>query len=426
MKAAQAPADQRHDRRVSFRKIARLFVAEALRGVLRHKGRSALSVLGILIGIALVVWVVAIGHAGAARTEEQFRNLGDNLIWVEAGGRNVNGVRTGTHDTITLTIDDADAIAREIRLVKSVSPNADGRIQVTYGHRNWNTQYRGVSPEYLDIKRWTVARGAELTVEQVEHVSSVCLIGQTVREQLFGGADPIGETINIQGQLFEVIGVLGRKGPTANGQDQDDTIFMPYTTAQARIRGKGFVWLDDILCSAVSPEAVEPAIDAIVKLLRQRHHIGPEKEDDFNIRRPDMVIRAQVEAAHTLALFLTVVASISLLVGGIGIMNVMLASVVSRTTEIGLRLSVGATGGAVLLQFLGEAVMLTLSGGLMGVLVSPAGSYVIGRALDWQLAIHPPAVAIALAFSVGVGILCGLYPAWRASRLDPIAALRHE
>jgi putative ABC transport system permease protein len=405
---------------------ARIFFREAVRGLLRHKLRSGLTTFGIAIGIAAVVLVVAIGQAGSERAEDALQKLGDNLVWVEAGSRNSAGVRTGSHGTTSLTIGDAEAIRREVPLIRDLSPQIDGTIVAIHGNRNWTTRFRGEAPEYLAIKKWRIARGAPFTRQDVAASASKILIGQTVREQLFGEDDPLGKTIRASGQLFEVIGVLAPKGQSGDGRDQDDWILLPYTTAHNKLRGKGPVWLDDILCSASSRGAVNPAIDRIIALVRQRHHIRAGEEDDFNIRRPDEVIKAQTEASDTLATLLLCVALISLLVGGIGIMNVMLASVVQRTREIGIRLAVGATRFEVELQFLGEAVMLGLVGGLAGVLASVFGASGAGRALEWPISISVRAVAVAVVSSIGVGVCSGIYPARRAAGMDPIEALRHE
>jgi len=406
--------------------ISASLLSQALRSLARNKLRSALAALGITIGIAAVVCMVALGQAGSNYLEEQLNNLGDNLVWVEAGSRNVNGVRTGSHGTNSLTMEDAEAILREVRLIKSVSPQVDSNVSVVYGNRTWTTHYRGVGPEYLEIKRWRLAQGVSFTQGEVERAANVCVIGQTVRDQLFGTADAVGRDIRVSNQICQVIGVLAPKGQTAYGQDQDDTMLLPYTTAQKRLRGKGYTWLDDIMCSAVSPQAVNPAIDEINGLLRQRHHLRPDEADDFNIRRPEEVIKAQLETKRTLALFLVSIASISLLVGGIGILNVMLVSVTQRTREIGLRLSVGATESAVQLQFLCEAVILSLFGGLAGIFLGIVSSFVFGRISQWPMSIPPQVLVIAPAFSIGVGIFFGFYPAWKAARLDPIVALRYE
>ncbi len=409
----------------SINALAILLGGESLRAVARHKMRSALTAVGITIGIAAVVLVVAVGRAGALKAEQQLQSLGDNLVWVEAGSRTVTGLRTGSRGTNTLTLDDGEAIEREVPLVKSVSPNIDGRVLVAYERNNWTTGYRGVYPSYVDIRRWTISEGAPFTREQDRTADNVVLIGHTVRQRLFGEERAVGELVRVAGQPFTVIGVLAPKGQNANGYDQDDTVMMPFATAQKKIRGKGVTWLDDILCSAVSPEAVAPAIDQITLLLRQRHQVVGD-DDDFNIRRPEEVIKAQLQTNQTFSLLLLTIASVSMLVGGIGIMNVMLASVAERTKEIGIRLAVGASEGAVQLQFLAEAVALSLFGGVLGVAASVGGAYGFERFLGWPMPIPGRALVLALAVSIGLGIVFGFYPAWRASRLDPIQALHRE
>ncbi len=403
-----------------------LFGHEAIRALSKNKTRSALSAIGITIGIAAVVCVVAIGTAGSQRAEQQLQNLGDNLVWIEAGSRNVNGVRSGSHGMTSLTMEDAEAILHEVPFIKSISPNVDGTLLIASGKLNWTTHYRGVTPEFLGIRRWGLTEGEPFTSEDVRHVANVILLGQTVRQQLFGSSDAVGREARINKQIYRVIGVLAPKGQSATGQDQDDTIIMPYTTVQKRLRGKGFSWLDDIMCSAESLGAVKPAVDRINELLRERHHIRPGNDNDFNIRRPEDVIKAQIAANHTLALFLTSVASISLLVGGIGIMNVMLVAVTERTREIGLRMAVGAKTSAIQIQFLGEAVILSLFGGILGAFVGVAGSFIMGYVLGWPVSIPLKAIIVAPTFAITVGIFFGFYPAWKATQLDPITALRRE
>jgi putative ABC transport system permease protein len=403
-----------------------IFFREALRGLIRNKLRSSMTSLGIMIGVAGVVLSVAVGQAGQKRAENELAQLGENFIWVEAGSRNTSGVRTGTHGMTSLTIEDAEAIRNEVPLILRVSPQIDGNINLVRGNRNWTTRFRGETPEYLAIKNWGVVMGTPFSHEDVEQSASKVLIGNTVREHLFGNDDPIGQTLRSSRQLFEVVGVLATKGQSGDGRDQDDWILLPYTTAKTKLRGIGPMWLDDILCSAVSPAAVNPAIDQIIALLRQRHHIQPGSEDDFNIRRPDEILKAKVEASNTLAALLLSVASISLLVGGIGIMNVMLAAVAQRTREIGIRLAVGATRFAVQLQFLGESVLLSLAGGLAGILAVLVGASGFAQVLHWTISISPHAVVLAIACSVGVGLCSGVYPARRAALMNPIDALRGE
>ena len=396
----------------------------ALVAVLRNKLRSVLTVLGITIGIAAVICVVAIGKAGQARVEQQLNNLGDNFVWVEAGGRAVNGVRTGTHGTKSLVYADAVAIKNQVSLIKSVSPNVDGNIQIIYANQNWYTRYRGVSPEYFDIARWYIDQGAAFSQDDVDLAADVCVIGRTVRDQLFGVDDPVGKVMRVKDLPCKIVGTMIPKGLSMSGQDQDDIIIMPYTTAMKKI--SGITWLDDILCSAVSQASVKPAGQEAAAILRDRHHLRPEEEDDFNIRNPEDIIQAQLEASKTLTVLLIAIASISLIVGGIGIMNVMLVSVTERTREIGVRVAVGATEEAIQLQFLGESVMLSLVGGGAGVLFGIVGSYLVGKTLQWPMEMSIEAVVVAALFSAAVGAFFGYYPARKASLLDPIEALRYE
>jgi putative ABC transport system permease protein len=366
----------------------------------------------------------AIGNAGQARVQQHLNNLGDNFVWIEAGGRAVNGVRTGTHDTKTLVMADAIAIKNQISLIKSVSPNVDDPVQVVCGNQNWHTSYRGVSPEYFDIKRWYVDQGAIFSQDDTDRAADVCVVGRTVREQLFGVESPIGKVIRVSGLPCKVVATLHPKGLSLSGQDQDDTIILPYTTAQRKI--KGITWLDDILCSAVSPDVIKMAGQEATAVLRDRHHLRPEEEDDFNIRNPEDIIQAQLDASKTLTVLLIAIASVSLIVGGIGIMNVMLVSVTERTREIGVRVAVGATEAAIQLQFLGESIMLSLVGGAVGVLFGIVGSYLVGQTLGWPIEMSLGSIVVAAMFSVAVGVFFGYYPARKASRLDPIESLRYE
>ena len=397
---------------------------EAMRALSRNKHRSALTVLGVTIGIAAVICVIAIGDAGSAQIEQQLQNLGDNLILVEAGGRSVNGIRTGSRTTKTLVVADARAILEAIPLIKGVSPQVDDFAQVVYGGKNWNTQYFGQSPEYLQIRHWKVLQGSSFTWDDVDHAADVCVLGNTVREQLFGMEDPLDKIIRIKTIPCRVIGLLKPKGQSPTGKDQDDIVVMPYTTVQKKIAG--ISWLYDIVCSATSSDAVVPATLQMASLLRDRHHIRPGQNDDFSIRSPSDLVEVQLETSRTFATFLICIASISLLVGGIGIMNVMLVSVTERTREIGVRLAVGATEAAVQAQFIGEAVILSLFGGTIGMLVGIAGVFTVGYLLGWSMIFSVKGILIAFGFSVAVGIFFGFYPAAKASRLDPIQALHFE
>ena len=396
----------------------------SLRAISRNKIRAFLSILGIAIGIGAVMSIVAVGEGAAARIRRAIASLGARMIWVEAGSVNVRGVRTGSYGTKTLVIQDAEAIRAQVPLVKYISPQVDTRVQLVYGNRNWNSTVRGVSPEYLDMREWPVAKGSPLTDQDVSGRSKICLLGQTIVDRLFEGADPVGQTVRIKGLPVRVIGVLARKGATASGQDQDDTFIMPYTTVQTKIKGQ--YWLDDILCSAVSESAYEQAKSEVIALLRQRHHIAEGAPDDFNLRDPTEIAQAVAETSRMMTLLLVSIASISLLVGGIGIMNIMLVSVTERIHEIGIRMAVGARPVDIWQQFLLEAITLGVMGGFLGFFVGIAGSAVIKSTLKWAVRVSPGAFILAFVFSIGIGALFGFYPAYKASRMDPIEALRFE
>src|SRR5438874_6927195 len=385
----------------------------AVWALMRNKTRSLLTVLGITIGIAAVICVIAIGKAGEQEVQRQLENLGNNLVWIEAGSKNVNGVRAGTRAAPTLTFGDANAIRTQVPVIASVSPQVDDPIQVIYGNQNWYTTYRGVSPEFFDIQHWRLDDGAFFTQDDVDRAADVCVLGSRVREQLFGGENPIGKVIRFKGIPCKVVATLQPKGLAISGQDQDDTFIVPYTLAQKKL--KGAVWFNNIYASAVSPEVVKLAGQQAALILRDRHRIRAGAEDDFNVRNPEDVIKAQLESSRTLTLLLVAIASVSLLIGGIGIMNVMLVSVTERTREIGVRVSVGATEEAIQIQFLAESVMLSLVGGAAGVLVGVIGSFFVGRTLDWPMELSAKAVLLAALFSIAVGVFFGYYPARKAS-----------
>ena len=396
----------------------------ALKALAQNKLRTGLTMLGIVIGVAAVICVVAIGEGASIRVEQAITNIGANMVWIEAGGVNRNGVRTGAYGTKTLTLADYDAIREHVTLVTNVTPQADTRVQLVYGNQNWSSSVRGVAPAYLDLKRWNVARGGMFTDVDVERSSNVCVLGQTVVDQLFGARDPVGEVIRVKDQICVVVGVLEVKGQSATGQDQDDNFLMPYTTVMKKIKGQP--WLDDIMCSAVSASAVTQAEEDIAALLRERHHIKPGADDDFNLRHPTEIAEAVKASTQTMELLLAAVASVSLIVGGIGIMNIMLVSVTERTREIGLRQAVGARTGDVLRQFLVEAVILSLIGGAIGILVGTVAAQTIAHTLNWPTRVSTNAIALAFGCSAAIGMFFGYYPAARAAQLDPIEALRFE
>ena len=396
----------------------------AILALARNKMRSVLTMLGIIIGVAAVICSVAVGTGASNQIQQQIANLGDNMIWVEAGGRSVNGVRTGTKGTKTLVLGDAKAIQQQIPRITNISPHVDTPVQVIYGNQNWYTQVRGVSPEYMAVRRMGIERGSAFFQEDVDLATSVCLLGQTVVDNLFGSEDPVGKTIRVGNLPCQVIGILTAKGQSPSGQDQDDLLIMPFTTVQKKI--KGIDWLDDIMLSAATPAAIRPIERQITALLRERHHLRADEEDDFNLRHPAEIAQAGAESQRIMTILLASIASVSLIVGGIGIMNIMLVSVTERTKEIGLRLAVGAGEMDVQMQFLGEATVLSAFGGAVGVGLGILASNVISSTLRWPTLVPWGALVIAVIFSAIVGIFFGYYPAHKAAHLDPIDALRYE
>jgi putative ABC transport system permease protein len=396
----------------------------AMRALARNKMRSILTMLGIIIGVGAVIASVAVGEGASEQIQQQISNLGDNMVWVEAGGRAVNGVRTGSRGTKTLVMGDVKAMQQQVPLVYNCSGHVDGPVQIVYGNQNWFSQARGVSPEFLQVRRLGIERGDSFSQDDVDHSANVCLLGQTIVDNLFGSADPVGQTIRIQNLPMRVIGVLTPKGQSPTGQDQDDTLIVPLTTMQKKI--KGIDWLDDIMCSASSPAAIKPAEQQITSLLRERHHLRVDEDEDFNLRHPAEIASARAESQKIMTILLASIASVSLLVGGIGIMNIMLVSVTERTREIGLRLAIGANESDVRMQFLGEATLLSLMGGALGVIIGVAGSMTISSTLRWPTRIPVEALLVAVIFSAAVGVFFGFYPAYKASHLDPIEALRYE
>jgi len=380
--------------------------------------------LGVIIGVAAVICTIAIGEGASAKINDAIASIGSNLIWIEAGGTNIGGVRTGAGGTRTLTVGDLAAIRAQAALVTNVSPQVDTRVQLIYGNQNWSSTVRGVTPEYLALKNWPVVRGGMFTEQEIERGAPVCVLGDTVAAILFGDADPVGQTIRVRDLPCPVVGVLGIKGQSATGQDQDDTFLMPYTTVMKKIKGQ--FWLDDILMSATSAANITPAEVQVSELLRARHRIRSDADDDFKLRRPTEIAEAVAASARVMEVLLASVASVSLLVGGVGIMNIMLVSVTERTREIGLRMAVGARSRDVMRQFLFEAVLVAVAGGALGLAAGFGGSQMISNWFQWPTRVSSNAVVLALGFSSAIGLFFGYYPARRAARLDPIEALRHE
>jgi putative ABC transport system permease protein len=401
-----------------------ILVRVSFKALRRNMMRTALTMLGVIIGVSAVICTIAIGEGASFKIREAIASIGANVIWVEAGGVNKGGVRTGTGGTKSLTLADMRAIKDDVALIAHISPLVDTRTQLVYGNQNWNSQVRGVSPDYLHVKAWPIVKGGMFDETDVERAAPVCVLGQTIVDQLFGEQEPLGETIRVKGEPCKVVGVLGVKGQSATGMDQDDTFFMPYTTVMKKIKGQ--YWLDDIMMSAVTAEAIPTAEEQITELMRARHRIREGMTDDFNLRHPTEIAEAVAASAKTMEMLLAAVASVSLLVGGVGIMNIMLVSVTERTREIGLRLAVGARGRDVLRQFLLEAVILSLTGGFLGIALGMGGTATISDLFEWPTRVSPAAIAMAVAFAAAIGVFFGYYPARRAARLDPIEALRHE
>jgi putative ABC transport system permease protein len=333
-------------------------------------------------------------------------------------------VRTGSKGSSHLLVSDAEAIKTQVPFVINVSPMVDTRVQIIYENQNWRSTVRGVAPEYLAVKEWPIVLGEPFSEEDVRSVRNVCIIGRTLQARIFGSENPVGRMIRVKNLPTRVLGVLAPKGASVTGGDQDDTFLMPYTTVQKKLMGQP--WLDDIQCSATSAAVLAEAEKQITALLRERHQILPGMSDDFNLRHPVEIAEAVAASAKTMELLLATIASISLLVGGIGIMNIMLVSVTERTREIGIRMSVGARGIDIQLQFLWEAVSVSLVGGLLGCLLGMATSIVIPKTLGWAVRLTPNAILAAFSFSAAIGVFFGFYPAFKASRLEPIEALRFE
>ncbi|MFI5304304.1 MAG: ABC transporter permease [Nitrospiria bacterium] len=399
----------------------------SLKALMGNKMRSILTMLGIIIGVGAVITMLAVGNGAQEQISAQIASMGSNLLMVLPGASTSGGVRMGMGTQLTLTYNDVEGIRKEISSVQAAAPILNGVAQIVYGNQNWSTGVVGTTPSMLEVRDWGVALGRPFTEEDVRNSSKVALLGITVVNNLFRNINPIGQMVRIKNIPFTVIGILEEKGQSPNGQDQDDTIYIPVTTAQKKLFGTLFPGMIRIaMVKAKSPEDLPVAEKQIAEYLRQKHHIGPRQEDDFSVRNLTQMMQAAEQSTRIMTLLLGSVASISLVVGGIGIMNIMLVSVTERTREIGIRMAVGAQTWDIRLQFLIEALCLSLAGGIIGILLGVSGSALIASFAGWSTTISPIAILISFSFSGLVGIFFGYYPAYKASLLSPIEALRHE
>ena len=397
----------------------------ASQSILKNKMRTMLTMLGIVIGVGAVIVMVAIGNGAQASIQDQIKSLGTNVIMIMPGSTNQGGASQGAGTFNRLTIADAEKVKKDATTLAAVSPVITTRTQAIAGGSNWRTQINGVSTDYLTIRDWSVASGALFTDNDVKSMRKVAVLGSTVAQNLFPGGDPIGAQIQLGHVPFQVIGVLASKGQNAMGNDQDDVILIPYTTAQARLSG-GFVRLGQILASTYSPNDMPAAQDEIRGIMRESHKLGDNADDDFTIRNQNELADAASSTTKVMTYLLAAIASVSLVVGGIGIMNIMLVSVTERTREIGIRMAIGARGSDVLTQFLVESIVMSVAGGIIGLLVGFGGASLLGHLTGWHTATPAIAVAIAVGFSAAVGMFFGYYPARKAAALNPIQALRYE
>ena len=394
-----------------------------------NKFRSALTMLGVIIGVSAVIATVAVGSGATELIQEQIASIGSNVIIVLAGSLTSSGLRMGSGNAVTLTYDDAKGIMTDCPAVAAAAPVSRGGAQVVYGNTNWGTVIQGTTPEYLSIRDIRIEAGRAFTAQDVDASAKVALLGKTVADNLFAGADPVGQVIRVKKVPFTVLGTLVAKGQSPTGQDQDDIVLMPITTAKKKVLGvtqanAGSV--GSILVQARGPDSMVLAEQQIGSLLRQRHHLQGTQEDDFSVRNLEEVFSAQESSARVMSILLAAIASVSLLVGGIGIMNIMMVSVTERTREIGIRKAIGARMNDILTQFLIEAVTLSIAGGIVGIAAGVAASSLISYFAKWSTVVSPAAIAMAFVFSALVGVFFGYYPALKAARLDPIVALRYE
>jgi putative ABC transport system permease protein len=400
----------------------------ALRAIARNKLRAFLTTLGIVIGVGAVIAMMAIGAGAKQRVEEAFAAMGTNLLIILPGSTSAGGLHGGFGSMPTLTWDDLAAIRKDVSTVKMAAPSMRSSMPVVSEDNNWTTSITGTSPEYFDIRNWPIALGVPITQADVDGGSKVIVLGQTVVDKLYGpNADPVGQAVRVGSTPFQVVGVASKKGQSATGQDYDDAAFIPFTTFAHKVQGGLGKYLQgQIMVAAISSDATTRAQADITALLRDRHHIGPGGDDDFSIRNLSEIAGAQQQGTETMTMLLASVAAVSLLVGGIGIMNIMLVSVTERTREIGIRMAVGAEPHHILTQFLIEALALSVAGGLIGVAAGVGTAVWLAGRFRWPMLIQPDVIAVSVGFSALVGIAFGIYPARKASQLDPIDALRFE
>jgi len=399
----------------------------AFRALRVNKMRSALTMLGVIIGVGAVIAMLAVGTGANQKIQQQIASMGSNMLVVLPGSSTSGGIRMGSGTQPTLSLSDAEAIEKECPSVANVAPVLNGAAQVIFGNLNWSTGVYGTTSSMLIIRDWNLAAGRAFTDEEIRSASKVCLVGRTVIDNLFGGTDPMNQVIRIKRIPFKIIGILEGKGQTPMGQDQDDVIYVPVTTAQKRLFGTAFPGMvRSILVKAASLEDLAKAEVQVKDLLRQRHHISTRQDDDFTVRNLTQMMQVTEQSSKVMTLLLGAIASVSLIVGGIGIMNIMLVSVTERTREIGIRMSLGAKTWDIRLQFLIEAVTLSLIGGVAGVLTGITGSKIVSAMAGWPTIVTTLSIVLALGFSGLVGIFFGFYPAYKASLLNPIDALHYE
>jgi len=396
----------------------------AAQSILKNKMRSLLTMLGIIIGVGAVILLVAIGQGAQSRIQEQIENLGTNMLVISPGSSSQGGVSRGMGSFNRLTVDDVEKLQRESFLLAAVSPVVSTGGQIVGGQGNWRIRINGVSVDYLAIRDWDVEFGRNFDASEVRSMKKVVLLGRTVAENLFPGQDPVGQQVRIRNVPFQIIGVLAEKGQTPEGSDMDDVILAPYSTVQTRLAGHQYI--PQILASTFSPGDIPAAQAEIAAIMQESHGLASWEEDDFTVRNQSDLSEAAQGTTEVMTLLLAAIASISLLVGGIGIMNIMLVSVTERTREIGIRMSIGARGSDVMTQFLVESTVLSAAGGLLGLLLGLGGARIISSVTGWTTTISPLTVVVALAFSGAIGIFFGFYPARQAAELDPIEALRYE